>query len=262
MKILTIYDGTIQAKIALQYGLNKAKEQGGEVIVLHAFQASRFIDYGAGPWAEEAARAEAARHLDDAKAMIAEAGQGVKVRIVSEEGDPDQELLRAAEREQADLVLATPRHQRISKSAPCPVYIMPGAILVPVDNSGAIMNDLDMIISEAKATGSRVLVMGVVPIHLYSKEESKELEELRKSTEASVKLINQALSERGVETSEIIRSGYPDEEILKAANEYSASIIMLPGGGKTPSELAKAAAMLLDEPVNVRMPIMLLPEGA
>jgi nucleotide-binding universal stress UspA family protein len=262
MKIITIYDGTIQAKTALNYGIEKIREKGGELIVLQVFQSSLFLDYGAGPRAEELARAEVTRYKLEAEKIIRESGQTVAFRMVIEEGDPDRELLRVAEREHADLVLATPRYKRVSKSAPCPVYIMPGAILVPVDNSGAIMKDLDMIIREAKATGSRVLVMGVVPIHLYSKEETKELEELRKSTEASVTMIRQALSARGAETSGVIRSGYPDEEILKASDEYSASMIMLPEGGKTPSELAKAAAMLLDEQAGVRMPILLLPAGA
>jgi nucleotide-binding universal stress UspA family protein len=68
------------------------------------------------------------------------------------------------------------------------------------------------------------------------------------------------VSEQGVDVSEIIRSGYPDEEILKTAEEYSVSLIMLPAGGKTPSELTKAAAILLDEPDRLHMPVQLLQE--
>ena len=66
MKILTIYDGTIQSKIALSYGLREAKAKSGELVVLQVFQSSLFVDYDAGPRAEEIARAEAARHLRDA----------------------------------------------------------------------------------------------------------------------------------------------------------------------------------------------------
>ncbi len=36
------------------------------------------------------------------------------------------------------------------------------------------------------------------------------------------------------------------------------SLIMLPAGGKTPSELTKAASILLDEPERARMPIELM----
>jgi hypothetical protein len=36
---------------------------------------------------------------------------------------------------------------------------------------------------------------------------------------------------------------------------------MLPAGGKTPSELTKAAAILLDEPERLHMPVQLLQEA-
>jgi hypothetical protein len=36
---------------------------------------------------------------------------------------------------------------------------------------------------------------------------------------------------------------------------------MLPAGGKTPSELTKAAAILLDEPERACMPIQLMREA-
>ena len=74
MKILVIYDGTIKSKTALRYGLGKAKEIGGELLVLQVFQNSLFVDYDAGPRAEEIARAEAALHLSDAETLIRDTG--------------------------------------------------------------------------------------------------------------------------------------------------------------------------------------------
>jgi nucleotide-binding universal stress UspA family protein len=258
MKILTIYDGTLQSKTALHYGINKARETDGEVVVLQVFQSSLFIDYGAGPVAEELARVEWAQHARDAEKIIDEEGSGVLIRLQSEEGDPEQELLRCAMLEHPDLILATPRYKGVTKTVPCPVYIMPGTILVPVDNSDAALTGLDKIIGEAKATGSKILLLGIVSIHLYSAAEAKELEEVRSSTVATMKKIKKALAGQKIEASEIVRSGYPDEEILKAAGEYAASLIILPGGGKTPSELTKAAAILLDEPESIKLPIYLL----
>jgi nucleotide-binding universal stress UspA family protein len=261
MKILTIYDGTIQSKMALQYGLSKAREKCGEVVLLQVFQSGLFVDYDAGPMAKEIARAEAKRHLKDAETIIQEKSQGVAVRILFEEGDPQEEILRAARTEHADLVLVSPRYKVVAKKAPCPVYVMPGIILVPVDNSETPLADKEHIIEEARATGSKVLLMGIVPVHLYSPAEREELEQVKKETAVTVRKIKNALSGQGIEVSEVIRSGYPDEEILKAAEEYTASLIMLPGGGKTPSELTKAAAILLDEPERVHMPIELLQEA-
>jgi nucleotide-binding universal stress UspA family protein len=263
MKILTIYDGTIQSKTALRYGIKKAKKEGGEVVVLHVFQNSLFIDYDAGPKAEEIARVEVKRHLQDAEKIILETGQGVSIKIMSVDGDPVEEALRVSKAEQAGLILASPRYRAIVKedSCPIPVYIMPGSILVPIDSSDMSLANNENIINEAKATGSKVLLLGIVPVHVYSAVEKAELEQVRKRTTAAVKKIKMALTKEGVEVSEAIKSGYPDEEILKAADEYSVSLIMLPAGGKTPSELTKAAAIILDEPERICMPILLMGEA-
>jgi nucleotide-binding universal stress UspA family protein len=259
MKILTIYDGTIQSKTALIYGLREVKAKSGELVVLQVFQSSLFVDYDAGPRAEEIARAEAARHLRDAETLVQEAGrQGVVVRVLSVDGDTVEEALRIASSEQVELVLTSPRYKAITKKSSVPVRLIPGTILVPVDNSDALLADLGRIVDEAKASGSKVLLLGILPVNLYSAEEKQELEQVKTGTAATMKKIKSALREQGLEVSEAIRSGYPDEEILLAAAECSASLIMLPTGGKTPSELTKAAAILLDEPARVRMPIQLL----
>jgi nucleotide-binding universal stress UspA family protein len=259
MKILTIYDGTLQSKAALQYGLRKVKEKAGELIVLQVFQNSQFIDYDAGPRAEEIARAEAARHRRDAETIINEAGRNdLRVRVLSEEGDAIEEALRVSAAEKVDLVLASPRYKAFAKKASCPVYIMPGLILVPVDNSDMLLRDRENILAEARATGSKILLLGIVPLHLYNAAEKKELEQVSEGTAAMLKLMRTSLAAEGVEVSEVLRSGYPDEEILKAAEEYAVSLIMLPAGGKTPSELTKAASILLDEPERARMPIELM----
>ena len=88
MKILALYDGTIQSKTALRYGIKKAKEKGGELLVLHVFQSSLFIDYDAGPRAEEIARGESMRHLGDAKSILAEAGTGLEYSSCVRRGRP------------------------------------------------------------------------------------------------------------------------------------------------------------------------------
>jgi nucleotide-binding universal stress UspA family protein len=199
------------------------------------FQSSLFIDYGAGPKAEELARTEWAKHARDAEKIIVEEGSGVSIRLQAAEGEPEQELLRCAMSEQPDVILATPRYKGITKGALCPVYIiMPGTILVPVDNSDAALAGLDKIMGEAKATGSNVLLLGIVSVHLYSAAETKELEQVRNGTVAAMKKIKKTLAGQNIEVSELIRSRYPDEEILKAAREHAASLIILPGGGKLP----------------------------
>ena len=261
MKILTIYDGTLQSKTALTYGIGRVRERGGELIVLQIFQSSLFVDYDAGPKAEEMARAEAKQHEREAFNIISETGPDVRVRMVTEEGDPEEEVLRLAGSELTDLILASPRYRSIIKSAPCPVQIIPGTILLPVDNSERLMAGLDYIVNEAKATDSKIALLGVVPVHLYGIEEKKELDLVRTNTDAEVEKIRDILQKQGIEVTGTVRSGYPDEEILKAAEEYAVSLIMLPEGGKTPSELSKAAVILLDEPKRTRLPVLFLPDA-
>ena len=257
MKILTVYDGTIHSKTALRYGLRKAAEKKAELIVLQVFESALFLDYDAGPRAEEIARAETARHRRDAEAIIKAAGP-VPVRFLSEDGDTIERAVRAADADNVDLILCTARYKAIAKRTSRLVYSMPGTILVPVDSSDAIKADRDAIVAEARLAGSRVLLLGVVPIHLYTPAEQEELERVRKKTAAAVKQERKMLEEQGIEANEAVRAGYPDEEILKAAEEFAVSLIMLPTGGKTPSELTKAAAILLEEPERIRRPVQLL----
>lgn len=263
MKILIAYDGTVHAKTALRYGITKARERSGEVLVLHVFDRSVFVDYDAGPRAEAMARDEAARHLEDAKNLIAGIAQGLTVSVVSEEGNAEEMILQYAEREQADLVLVPPRFKKIKRSAPRPVVVIPGAILVPVDSTISPLANVDRIQEEAAATKSTVVLLGIVPVHLYSREERKELETVKKETGARVNAIEKALTLHGIETKKVVRSGYPDEEILKAAEEFSVSMILIPAGGNVPSELSKAAAVILDEPGRAGSPVLFLsPAGA
>ncbi len=261
MKILTLYDGTLQAKTALRYGLKKAAKASGGLVVLNVFPSSMFVDYDAGPQAEEMARLEWARFTREAEAIVREEGGGVPVRFIAEEGDPEHELQRHAAEEHPDLVLVTPRYRAAVRGLAGRVFVIPGIILVPVDNSDAVLAGADTVIEEARDTGSKVLLLGLIPLHLYSAEETEELEAVRKSTGAALKRMKKELAAHKIEVSELVRSGYPDEEILNAAVEHAASLIVLPTGGKTPSELTKAAAILLDEPGRVSQPLCLLPAG-
>lgn len=260
MKILTAYDGTLHAKTALGYGLKKAGEKKGEVILLQVFDRSAFIDYDAGPKAEEMARSEAARQLEEARKIAGDAlvSQIPAFRIISEEGDPEQVIKQYAESERPDLVLVPPRFKKVQRSLSCPVCVIPGVILVPVDSSISPLMNIDRIQEEAAATRSTVLLAGIVPIHLYSREEGKELAAVTRETSARISAIEKSLAAQGIETKKVMRSGYPDEEILKAAEENEVSLILIPSSGDAPSELNKAAAIILEEPEGTKSPVLVL----
>src|SRR5512141_936886 len=113
MKIMVAYDGTLQAKEALVYGIEKAKQKGGEVVALHVFNSPMFVDYDATPDAENIARREAAGFVNEAKAIIREKGAGVKVSLFSTEGNPDQEVIGFAKTEKVDVLLCPPKYKHI-----------------------------------------------------------------------------------------------------------------------------------------------------
>ncbi len=258
MKILIAYDGTLNAKKALLYGINKVQKQGGSLTVLQVFDRAHFIDYDAGPSAEAMARREAANHLEEARRIAAERGVAA-IRFITEEGQAEQVVREHIAAELPDLVLAPPRYRSLAKSSPRPLYILPGTILAPVDSSGVLPSSVDVISEEAAASGSQIVLVGIIPIHLYSKEETEELARITSVTAAALHALGKALADRGLRATEVMRSGYPDEEILKAADEYDASLVLLPSGGATPSELTKATAILLDEPDRLHWPFIVLP---
>jgi nucleotide-binding universal stress UspA family protein len=115
MKIMVAYDGTLQAKEALVYGMDKAREKGGEVVALHVFNSGMFVDYDASVDAEGLAKEESIRFIAEAKAIIREKGVGVKASLYSTEGNPTEEVIRFAKAEKVDVLLCPPKFTTIIK---------------------------------------------------------------------------------------------------------------------------------------------------
>ena len=262
MKLLIAYDGTLNSKTALKYGLRKIKEEGGSAVILHLFHSAMFVDYGAGPNAIEMAKAEAAMQLADAKKMVEEAGGGLWVRFIECEGEPADEIVGYAGDVSFDAILAPERYRSLTGKAPCPVISFPGSILVPMDNTGYSRSALDNIITEARETGSKVVLAGVVPVHMYGNSEKSELEKVAKETLAYLHQVKKALEKEGIKTVETMLSGYPDEEILKAMDEYSVSMVIIPAAEESPSEVSKAASMIVEEQEKTHRRVILTPKPA
>ena len=113
MKIMVAYDGTMQAKEALVYGMEKAREKGGEVVALHVFNSKMFIDYDAHVDAEAMARQESARFVEEAKSLIREKGNGVRTSLFTTEGNPTEEVISFAKEKKVDLLLCPPKFKAI-----------------------------------------------------------------------------------------------------------------------------------------------------
>jgi len=115
MKVLVAYDGTLQAKEALRFGLMKAKEAGTRLMVLNVFNDNMFIDYDAMPSAVDMARAQSKKYLEEAKAIVREEGRGVHARVFTTEGSPDEAVLDFAKAEDVDVVVCPPKYRSIIK---------------------------------------------------------------------------------------------------------------------------------------------------
>jgi nucleotide-binding universal stress UspA family protein len=113
MKIMVAYDGTMQSKEALVYGMEKARAKGGEVVALHVFNSPLFMDYDATVNARDLARADAARFVNEAKEIIREKGRGVTASLYSTDGNPEEEVLSFAKAENVDVLLCPPTYRSI-----------------------------------------------------------------------------------------------------------------------------------------------------
>jgi len=115
MKVLVAYDGTLQAKDALKYGVDKVKENGGELVALHVFNSNMFIDYDVFG-AEDTGRAESMRFAAEAKKILGETGKGINARVIYAEGNPEEETINYARENNMDLLLCSPRYKSIIRS--------------------------------------------------------------------------------------------------------------------------------------------------
>jgi len=115
MKVLVAYDGTLQAKDALKYGVEKVKETGGEIVALNVFNSNMYMDYDVFG-AEEAGRTESMRFAAEAKQILAETGKGITARVIFAEGNPEEETINYARENNVDLLLCTPRYKSIIRN--------------------------------------------------------------------------------------------------------------------------------------------------
>ena len=116
MKILVAYDGTLHAKRALRFGIEKVRSSGGELTVLQVFDRILFVDYEAGPRAEELARSESARQREEAMKIVSDDAGGLPVTFVAEEGNALAKIADQVSMEHPDLVLVPPRYKEIAAS--------------------------------------------------------------------------------------------------------------------------------------------------
>jgi len=107
MKVMVAYDGTLQAKEALRFGSDKARETGAMLAVLQVVDSGMFAGYESSPGARDTIRREAAMRLGEAKAIVKAAG--VDAYFFTAEGDPEETVVEFATSEKVDFIVCAPR---------------------------------------------------------------------------------------------------------------------------------------------------------
>ncbi len=259
MNILVLLDGSYKEELTLRYALYRALPERDTVFILTVFSEGVLYYYDAVPKVKDLLRRDIKSHIDRATKIVREEGKGINAYVLEEEGDIYKVLERVTKREAIDIIYAPPSYKAIVNSRiNCPIAIIPGTILVPLDHEELPEGSVDLLATEAKMSSSSIHLLGIVPIHIYSANEREELEEITKKTTANVKSIGKRLTRAHIQCREALCAGFPDEEIIKTFKELSASIILFPQGHDRPSELNKAFNILADEIDGLRVPIFSL----
>ncbi len=124
MRILAAYDGTLNAKDVLRYGLYRIRKSGGELKVLHMLDSAILKDFEEFD-AYASLTNEAARHLDEARKIVDESGKGHQVEFISCECGLAHELMPYAEEGRFDLILVPQKFAGIARNSLSRVSVVP-----------------------------------------------------------------------------------------------------------------------------------------
>lgn len=247
MKTLILFDGTIHAKIALSYSIHLLKPPQDKLYILKVWNKKILPYYDSLPNVERLIERDWKGHLEEVKRIVKEQGQGIRAYIIEEEGELNEVLDKNIKAEGIDLVFAPSNYRGMIKTKTYPLVFLPGTLMVPIDHEGLSICSLELLIKEATLAVSDVLVFGIVPIHIYSATEQKELQEITEKTKEAVKNVAKRLSKSKIKTKQLLCSGYPDEEILKATKQNPVSIILLAEFNQRASEINKAINLVLQD---------------
>jgi nucleotide-binding universal stress UspA family protein len=248
LNVLITHDGSADAESALRYSALKVKENGGGMISLYIFRRPGDVerDYSDRVWTLDT-------HYEK------NCSGHIEFNVLIGKGDPKTEILDYARTEKVDLIIAVPSCASLLQGTSIPVVTIPATILVPMGDQAMQESVISQITGEALLSCSKVLLLGIVPIHLYNPSEEAELVAVKEATLRAMEQAVSALSKRGIQAEEMLRMGYPDEEIIKVAQENRASMIVIPCASDLSSELSKAASIILDEIKQVNIPILYVP---
>jgi nucleotide-binding universal stress UspA family protein len=286
-KLLVPLDGTSQAAVALPLARTVATATGAEIVLL------RVVPEGMlGP--DEPASEGARKNL---AAIAAELGRAhLTVHPLVQAGvSPAEEILWAAEREHADLIVMATRGQmgirravlgsvaeRVVAESPIPVLLLrPGGhrvthlttLLVPVDGSPGAALALGLAVPLAQATGARLVLVDMVPSVVEAATRRATAftplivdpawdEEALASARSYVEGLVARLRQAGVEATGRALMGQAAEGIVEVGNEVGADLIVMSTHGLTGPARTILGSVADAVVRTAHRPVLLLRRGA
>jgi len=101
MKILVIYNGSLNSKRALRAGIGEIKRHSGELIVLYVLNRVSFID-----------RDVVSRHISDAKRILEK--ENIKSDITLAKGNPADEITEHVREKNIDIILSAKKRYKLN----------------------------------------------------------------------------------------------------------------------------------------------------
>lgn len=243
---------------AVNDGMRLVQETGCELIFLHVVEPDS--DMAAGdalkPTAERAT-SEMTRFVQDLVrgTEYEAAAASPKVRLMIRHGVAWRTILEVAEEERVDLILigstgvdsldaavVGSTAEKVYRGTHAPTAVLrperdfdASVVLAPVDLSAASRHALETAARVSKAYGGRlhVLHVHVTPYHAFLRRTTRgdKLEEIEKDSlqedAAAFDLFLQGANLGGAPYEKAIRSGRPYREIVSAAREFGATLIVL-----------------------------------
>ena len=122
MKVMVAYNGSAESQAALVYGVKKANEMGGELIVFDILRRTYLLDInGRLPPMEDAFQGTLREKKDT---LTHRSGRKILTTFVLAFIDTFDDILRYASKAQADLVVLPPEFEELLGKACCLVDIV------------------------------------------------------------------------------------------------------------------------------------------
>jgi nucleotide-binding universal stress UspA family protein len=267
-KILFATDGSRGAEVAEAYARALAASWGATLTAMNVLELAPGLNpkYPVNELYLGELMKQAMRGLAEVKGRATARGISVETRIPT--GIPSEEVLAAAETEDADLIVVGTRGrtglahvllgstaERIIRRAPCPVLAVrtegsmadqdgsPGGdppvldrLLVPIDFSDCSIDALEYAVGVAQRAKSSLTLLHVLEPVSYGLDFTlphlPEREQLRDAIVTRLSGLVSALDSAQVRSDYLVRGGLPIDSILDAARTQSADMIVMGTHGR------------------------------